>query len=92
VPCQDLAESAWRADVEMILYESIRDPQRRANIAVLTRHAFAEPQPRERQTWRMRLGGSGVQALCEFPPYRIGFDRDTFVADPRIAALRWERS
>jgi hypothetical protein len=90
-PCQDLADQARAANIELIRTESVRDPERRANLAVLSCSAFAEPRPIERQTWRMRLGPSGVQAICEFPVDGIGFGRDTFVADPRIAALHWER-
>lgn len=90
-PCQDLADSARTADIEMIRYESVRDPEGFANVAVLTCSAFAEPRPIERQTWRMRLSASGVQAICEFPVDRVGFGRDAFVGDPRLASLRWER-
>ena len=57
----------------------------------LTCRAFAKPKPIERQTWRVRLNASGVQAICEFPERRIGFDRSAFAGDPRIASLEWER-
>lgn len=42
------------------------------------------------QTWRIRLGAFGVQAICEFPEKRIEFSRTAF-ADPRLVGLRWER-
>jgi hypothetical protein len=89
--CQALADAARAADVEAIRYRSGRDPGRGGNLALLTCRAFAAPEPVERQTWRIRLGRTGVHAICEFPAARIGFDRATFAADPRIAALRWER-
>ena len=59
--------------------------------AVLACRAFARRKPVDRRTWRMRLGPSGVQAVCEHPDDRVGFDRRTFAADPRIAALPWDR-
>lgn len=88
--CQQLADTAREAEMEAIRYVSVRDPQRRANVATLSCRAFAKPRPLDRQTWRIRLSASGVQALCEFPEKRIGFDREAF-DDPRLASLRWER-
>jgi hypothetical protein len=88
---QNLADAARTAAVEIVRYHSVRDPQAGANLALLTCHAFAEPRPTERQTWRIRLSASGIQAICEFPDTRIGFDRSTFSADPRIAAFNWTR-
>ena len=69
----------------------MRDPAKRANVAVLSCLAFAKPKPLERQTWRIRLSASGVQAICEFPRQRVGFNRADLAGDPRIAGLRWER-
>jgi hypothetical protein len=89
--CQALADATRDAYGEVIRYESVRDPQGLANLAVLTCKAFAEPRPRERQTWRLRLSASGVQALCEFPRSGVEFPRDAFAADPRVADLNWDR-
>lgn len=90
-PTQDLADIARAASVELIRYESVRDPHAGANLALLTCLAFAEDRPIERQTWRIRLSPSGVQAICEFPETRISFDRTAFAADPRLAAFDWDR-
>lgn len=84
--CQALAEAARAADTEVILYESVRDPRHGRNLALLTAKAFSAREPAERQTWRIRLSASGVQALCEFPKQRIGFTRADFGGDPRIAS------
>jgi hypothetical protein len=89
--CQALADAARAASIEAIRYESVRDPSRSANVAVLTCQAFALPKPVQRQTWRIRLSASGVQAICEFPLDRVGFSREVFAADPRIAGLQWDR-
>lgn len=90
-PCQDLADAARAAGMEALRYESVRDPARRANVALMACAAFAAPAPVGRATWRLRLGPAGAQAVREFPAARLGFDRAAFAADPRIAALRWER-
>ncbi|HEY0125340.1 MAG TPA: RES family NAD+ phosphorylase [Rhizobium sp.] len=82
--CQSLADAARAAKVEAILYRSVRDPKGGRNIALLTAHAFAAREPVERQTWRIRLSPTGVQALCEFPKSRIGFARSDFGDDPRM--------
>jgi hypothetical protein len=87
--CQATADVAREAGLEAIRYRSARDPKG-VNIALLTCRGFAKAKPMEPQTWRIRLGASGVQAICEFPEKRIEFSRTAF-ADPRLAGLRWER-
>lgn len=89
--CQAFADAARATDADVIRYRSVRDPTGAANLAILVCRAFAGPSVADRQTWRMRLSGSGVQALCEFPRQAIEFPRDAFAADPRIASLNWER-
>jgi len=87
--CQNIADVARGAGLEAIRYRSARNPNG-ANIALLTCRGFAKPKPIEPQTWRIRLGAFGVQAICEFPEKRIEFSRTAF-ADPRLKDLRWER-
>lgn len=90
-PCQNLAETARNTSIEIIRYQSVRDPSAGANLALLFCAAFAEPAPVERQTWRIRLGESGVQALREFPKLGLEFLPDAFGGDPRIAEMNWNR-
>jgi hypothetical protein len=92
--CQALAESARTAGVDVLRYASARDPAPEGgiNIALMTCRAFASRAPLERQTWYLHLGTAGVRAICTFPDMRLGFGREAFVIDPRIATLRWERS
>lgn len=89
-PCQDLADAAREAGASLIRYASVRDPERRANAAVLTCAAFAGPEPRERRTWRIRIGGFGALALCDYPSERLAFGTDAF-DDPRLASMVWAR-
>jgi hypothetical protein len=90
-PCQDLADQARAAEIDVLRYASARDPQHRVNVALLTCRAFRGKAPIERQSWRIRVSGSGAQALREFPKGSLDFSRDVFATDPRIAALNWER-
>jgi hypothetical protein len=88
--CQDLAERARDAGIEVIRYASARIPDG-VNLALLTCRAFTSRRPTARQTWRLHVGTSGVRALCDDPEARMEFDRRAFAADPRIAALEWAR-
>lgn len=90
--CQAFADVARSVDADVIRYRSVRDPDGGGNLAVLMCRAFARPAPVERQTWRMRLSASGVQALCEFPRQAVEFPPDAFAADPRIAAFNRSRA
>lgn len=90
--CQSLAETARGIGAQVIRYGSVRDPGQGANLAVLTCAAFAAPHPRDRQTWRIRIGRSGVQALRDHPRAGLDFGRDAFAADPRLAGMDWQRA
>lgn len=88
--CQRLADSARGGGVEVLRYWSVRDP-RGINFALLTCRAFAGREPVAWQNWRLNLNAHGARAVCEFPEIRLEFTREAFAADPRIAALNWER-
>jgi hypothetical protein len=89
--CQDLADTARSADIQVLRYGSIRDPHKGINLALLLCSVFTSKAPTRRHTWRIRIGASGTQAICEFPRLRLDFGRDSFAADPRIAGLNWDR-
>ena len=88
-PCQDLADAARQAGVQVLRYQSARAPG--LNIALLACAAFTSTAPLERQVWRVHVGAMGVRAICVFPEHRLAFDRQAFARDPRIAALNWDR-
>lgn len=85
-PCQSLADAARSASIEAIRYQSVRDPSAGANLALLSCTAFASPKPVERQTWRIRVAESGIQARREFPNFALDFAPAHFANDARIAA------
>ncbi|MBN9063956.1 MAG: RES family NAD+ phosphorylase [Rhizobiales bacterium] len=90
-PCQAIADAARAAAVAIIRYESVRDGERRANLALLTPRAFTGREPTRFETWRIRIGAFGAQVIREFPTERIEYGRDAFSADPRLKEMRWER-
>ncbi len=89
--CQELAELARAENIEAIKYSSVRDPQHKLNVAVLTCSAFARPDPVDRQSWRILFGSNGARALCDMPRGTIDFGRESFANDPHIKAVNWGR-
>ena len=89
--CQALADAARAANINVIRYSSVRDPQHRINVALLSCRAFAKPAETARQTWRIHLGAGGARTQCEMPKLSLDFDRKTFAGDPRIVRMKWER-
>ena len=89
--CQALADSARASSIDVIRYQSVRDPRRGLNVALLACEAFAKPKPINQQTWHIRLSATGAQAVCEAPRTGMTFDQKVFAADPRIAKLGWRR-
>jgi len=90
--CLDLADVIRAAALQAIRYESVRDRQSRANIALLTCRVFTQHHVVDRQTWHFHFTNSGVRSIREAPSATIQFDRDEFAADPRIAAMKWDRA
>ncbi|HYZ32103.1 MAG TPA: RES family NAD+ phosphorylase [Crenalkalicoccus sp.] len=86
-PCQDLADAARAAGLEAIRYESVRDPGRGANLALLSPAALAAPAPTARETWRVLLRRDRVDALREMPRAALSFLLSDWAAvDPRVPA------
>lgn len=71
--CQSLADAAREAGVEMIRYQSVRDADGRANLAVLTCRAFALPEPLDRQSWRIHATADRARTICEHPRQSLEF-------------------
>ncbi|MDW8371388.1 MAG: RES family NAD+ phosphorylase [Geminicoccaceae bacterium] len=90
-PTQALAECAREANIAILRYPSVRDPEGGENLAVLDCAAFARPEPREPRTRHLLLDARGARAVCELPSRRLAFDRAAFARDPRIAGMPWER-
>ena len=84
--CQAFADAAREAGGDLIRYHSVRDTEGGINLAVLACPVFARARPLVRQTWRILIGESSAQAICEFPSERLEFPRQAY-DDPRLNPL-----
>ena len=60
---QAFAAIARQAPVQAIRYESVRDAEHEACVAVLTPAAFQRPAPRHQETWFIAAGRTRVRCL-----------------------------
>lgn len=63
-PCQRLASAARAIDAQLIRYESVRDPERGFNIALLDPAAFQRPVPYPEKSWHFRFRGKKMVAFA----------------------------
>lgn len=73
--CQRLAVRARAQNIEMIRYESVRDPQHDGCVATLTPAAFARPAPLAQETWLLGVTRERVTWVRSDPlrPQRYEF-------------------
>lgn len=62
-PCQRLAAEARRIDAQLIRYESVRDGNKGANIALLDPAAFQRPVPYPERSWHFRFRDKKLTAF-----------------------------
>lgn len=70
---QALGRSAREAGVALIRYRSVRDPEHRAALAVLTPKAFRKPAPLEQHTWLIKVARAQVLAESDLGRERLAF-------------------
>jgi len=88
---QAFADTVRALGFEMIRYKSMRDPEGRSNLALLSCTVFTKSEPLDRMSWKLHLDAQGARALCESPRLSIQCDRAAFAADKRLKNFRWER-
>jgi RES domain-containing protein len=70
---QALARVAREAGIALIRYRSVRDPEHRAALAVLTPKAFRKSAPLEQHTWLIKVGRAQVLAEADLGRERLAF-------------------
>jgi hypothetical protein len=65
--CQHFAGQARRLGAEAIRYASVRDPEHRANLALLDPAVFQGLSPKIEQTWHLRYENGRLTAFAAFP-------------------------
>ena len=70
---QPLARTARDAGVALIRYRSVRDPQHRAAVAVLTPVAFRKTAPLEQHVWLIKVARAQVLAETDLGGERLAF-------------------
>lgn len=63
-PCQRLASVARAIDAQLIRYESVRDPHRGFNVALLDPAAFQRPVPYPEKSWHFRFRNKELVAFA----------------------------
>jgi hypothetical protein len=62
-PTQSLATTARAAGIQCIRYESVRDPEHAACVAVLTPGVFGRARPRDEETWFIAASRERVRCM-----------------------------
>lgn len=65
--CHRFAAEARALEAQLLRYQSVRDPEKRANVALLDPAVFGEPVPRAEQTWHFRFRGPRLAAFAAAP-------------------------
>jgi len=85
--CLGLADVAREAGIDIIRYRSVRDPGRRANLALLSCTVFTADRPQAHMTWRLAVSARGVNAISDWPVIRLALPMEVFAGDPRFAKI-----
>ena len=80
---QAFARVAREAGIALIRYRSVRDPEHRAALAVLTPKAFRKSAPLEQHTWLIKVGRGQVLAEADLGRERISFSPEVLGLSPR---------
>jgi hypothetical protein len=82
--CQTLARDARAEGIQLIRYESVRDPQSGACAAVLAHAAFAASQPAETESWMLVVARQHViwRHNSVFDDGAFEFDADAWAGKP----------
>ncbi|WP_417316885.1 RES family NAD+ phosphorylase [Emcibacter sp.] len=72
--CQALADEARTANLDVIGYRSVRDPEEGKNAAILIPDLFRGRRVKDSQTWELLVRRAGVRAWCDLPALRREYE------------------
>ncbi len=87
--CQELEVLAREADVKVIQYASVRDPEKLENIAILDCTAFASKAPHIQKNWKLWFNKNGVHTISEIAEESFSLAPETFIHDDRFRKFSW---
>lgn len=77
--CQDFAAAARHIDTQAIRYESVRDPEGQANIAIFDPRAVDGESLQIARSWHFRFEGGRLSAFAAYPsPQHLTFTFEQF--------------
>lgn len=77
--CQQLADEARKANIQLLKSISVRCPNNGKNISLLSCIAFQSKEPEQTQTWHIAVQSEQVVTIREFPREKLTFSIDTFI-------------
>lgn len=80
--CQQLADEARKANIQLLKSFSVRCPNNGKNISLLSCTAFQSKEPEQTQTWHIAVQPEQVVTMRKFPREKLIFSIDTFI--PKI--------
>ena len=77
--CQQLADEARKANIQLIKSASVRGPNDGKNLSLLSCAAFQSTEPDQIQTWHIGVQPEQVVTIREFPREKLVFPVATFM-------------
>ena len=82
--CQQLADEARKAHIQLIISNSVRCPQKGKNVSLLSCAAFEAKEPEQIQTWHIVVQPNQVTTIREFPREKLTFPIADFKPKVRL--------
>lgn len=82
--CQNLADEARKANIQVIKSASVRCPNNGKNISLLSCAAFDSKEPEQSQTWQIAVQPEHVVTIRELPREKITFAIGHFIPKIKI--------
>lgn len=82
--CQNLADEARKANIQLIKSTSVRCPKNGKNISLLSCTAFDSKDPEQCQTWHIAVQPEQVVTIRGFPLEKLTFSIEHFIPNIKL--------